>query len=475
MKDALTLLGTTVTAVFGWTYVALVFLLGRSMGPIYVGPDVIALSMFVVAAAFYLFFRSMIARGAGGTVLRASVAVFFTVGSLFVADVFYSLYLNSRALDKPVLRESRLHDPAVVVGELVPPFYFPTDANFRLHKPGVSVHGAHYGEYYSPELRASPTLAALFEPHALTITIDGHGLRNTIPIGQADIFALGDSFTIGWALDVRDSWVGRLEAELGQSIYNLGIAGASPKQELELLKYMFRVNGDSIHVARLLWMIYEGNDLVDSYADRTPSPSAEPQTWGTLVEGTILQDVAKLPWLVKRQAIIDKILRGDITERDVPLQADDDHYVVDGVPSWFGLYDSDALGPRLFSPKLIERAGESASAILDHPNRPRLDEVFEEMARLADEHSFTVDVIIVPTAVRLHGPYYDDLPPISDEPYFIDYVVAQSEKMGFRTLDLLPLFRPYAGRELLYLRGDEHWNLRGNVVAAEAIRRELFP
>jgi hypothetical protein len=478
MRDSLTLLGATATAAFAWVYVALVLLLGRSAGGVYIGPDMVALSIPFVAAAFYVFLRRTIARGAGGTVLRASVAAFFTVGSLFVADILYSFHLNSRALGKPILFDTRLFDPALTAGELLPRLYFPTDANFRLHKADVAIRGAHYGGDYSPELLESPTLAALLKPHPLTVTIDENGFRDTTPIEQAEVFALGDSFTFGWAVDAEESWVERLQSLLDRPVYNLGIHDASPKQELELLKYMLRTRGAVMRVRRLVWMIYEGNDLEDSYAERAPTPAAaaEPETWATLAGGTVLEGMARLPWLVQNQAIIHRILTGELIRRspDTP-DGDGDRYVIDGVESWYPLYRSVALEPRLFSPKYIERAAEPESYVRDHPNRPRLDAVFEEMARLAREHGFDVTVIIVPTAARLLGPHFTGFPPISDEPYFVDYVVELSDRMGFRTVDLLRLLEPYAATEPLYFPGDDHWNRRGHALAAEIIRREAFP
>jgi hypothetical protein len=149
--------------------------------------------------------------------------------------------------------------------------------------------------------------------------------------------------------------------------------------------------------------------------------------------------------------------------------------VIDGVESWYPLYRSEALGPRLFSPKYIERAAEPESYVLDHPNRPRLDAVFEEMAQLAREHDFDVTVVVAPTAARLLGPHFTGFPSISDEPYFVNYVLELSDRMGFRTVDLLRLLQPYAGKEPLYFPGDDHWNRRGHALAAEIIRREAFP
>ncbi|MBA3614317.1 MAG: hypothetical protein H0W49_15695 [Nitrospirales bacterium] len=183
----------------------------------------------------------------------------------------------------------------------------------------------------------------------------------------------------------------------------------------------------------------------------------------------------EIPFLIKEQAMITKIRDEGIVFRLPRLQENRSNpNLIDGIRSWFPLYQSTVLGPRLFVPQYIERAGKPFSYVLNHPNRPRLDQVFEEMAQLAQEFSFKVIVVIAPTAVRLHGPSYENFPSISDKPHFIDYVATLSEQKGFRTLNLLPFLTAYGDKELLYLRDDDHWNKKGHAVAADIIFREVF-
>jgi hypothetical protein len=321
----------------------------------------------------------------------------------------------------------------------------------------------------------SPTLAkSVFELHQFSCSIDQHGFRNTTPLGQADIFALGDSFTFGWAIGAEKSWVGLLGNAIHQPIYNLGVDNFSPKQELELLKYMLKTQKDSMKIRKLLWMIYEGNDLEGSYESERPEPLSSSYT-KKLTQGTLLQTLLNIPWVIKEQAIITKLRNDDISFSFPTSQANEyNPYVIDGIQSWYPFYQSSVLGPRLFYPKYIQGAKEPFSYVSNHPNRPHLDQVFQEMARLEIEFSFKVIVILVPTGERLHGAYYENFPQISGEPHFINYVAKLSESMGFQVVNLLPTLQPYADKELLYLRDDSHWNLRGNELAAEIIAREVF-
>ena len=133
-----------------------------------------------------------------------------------------------------------------------------------------------------------------------------------------------------------------------------------------------------------------------------------------------------------------------------------------------------ANGPALCHPQQVSRAAASLSYVLNHENRPHLDEVFEEMSQLGKEHSFGVTVKIVPTVVRLHGTYYEHLLSISEEAHFIQYVAALSDRIGFSTLNMLDHLKPFGGTELLCMRDDDHWNERGHQLAAEIIEKEAL-
>ncbi len=111
--------------------------------------------------------------------------------------------------------------------------------------------------------------------------------------------------------------------------------------------------------------------------------------------------------------------------------------------------------------------------VMNHPHRAALEQVFKDMASLGKEYQFDVTVLIAPTDSRLYASHFEDFPPISEEPYFINFVADLSREVGFQTVNLLPLLQPYAEKELLYFRDDDHWNARGNEVVAEILARNL--
>lgn len=334
---------------------------------------------------------------------------------------------------------------------------------------------AHYGEYYSPELMRLPTLAhSVFELKHVSISIDDVGFRNTIPISDARVFALGDSFTFGWGVDQGLSWPTQLSRLISEPVYNLGVHDASPYQELRLLDYLLHQETGGLKIRHLLWMIYEGNDLEDSYT--ALSPAANGQKLRTrLWSGTIIQGAGDLLRRLQEESVLHRFFTGELTIRVPNWQRDGAaSSVVDGIRTGYPLYHSSRFGYVLNHPSFIDRACQPRSYVMAHPNRPQLEQVFKDMSALAQQYGFDVTVIFAPTLVRLYAPYLDAFPRINP-PYFLDFTMQLAKRSGFSFIDLVALMRPVAAQEFLYFRDDDHWNVRGNALAAQLIADRIAP
>jgi lysophospholipase L1-like esterase len=319
----------------------------------------------------------------------------------------------------------------------------------------------------------SPTLlGSVLARQPVDIRINAIGFRESSALGDAQIMALGDSFTFGWGVSESESWPESLEQELETTVYNLGVHDASPKQELELLKYVLGQHGDKIRMKTLLWMIYEGNDLEDDYSEqvvRHDKPVAVP-----LFKGTVVESAEDLVKTVREQSVIARLRRGQLSWSKSIQKTSGTPFSVDGVDLVYPLYISEKLGPRLFYQYYVDLAGMPASYVETHWNRRALEAVFDEMRKLAESHEFEVAVIFAPTAARLHGPYFTDFPEVSERAHFLELVRHLSVAAGFSFVDLYELMRPYASAELLYFRDDDHFNQRGHALAGGIIARELF-
>jgi lysophospholipase L1-like esterase len=465
---------TGLTLAVIWAYVSVVFLAGESGLPIDFGLGAWLLSIIVVLFAGKLLATWLAGRKflSDDQISNATLLGGMSIICLLILDVAYTIYLNSTISD-PDPMKSRVFDRTVWVSELYPKVYYPTERNFALHKPGVMVSGELYGNFYSEPMRHSPTLVdSVLEKHPITIQINELGFRESSDLEEAEIFTLGDSFTFGWGVNADQSWPGLLERQLNEPVYNLAIHDASPKQELELLRYMLQEHDDKMRIRRLLWMIYEGNDLEDDYSETVQRhDTAAPVS---LVKGTLIEAIEQLMWTIKRQSVIDKLRHGRIRWKTSSPAAEASPYLVDDVPLVYPYFVSQQLGARLFYQTYVDLAGESADYVNNHWNRAALEQVFEDMKSLAAQHDFKVTVVIAPGASRLHGPYFDNFPEISSKPHFIDFVANLTDRAGFDVVNLYTLMAPLANTELFFFRDDDHFSHRGNELAAQLIHQEVF-
>jgi len=405
-----------------------------------------------------------------------TAASFVLLVTILAVDNGYAVYTNSsQKVGQDFTNEYfRFTDRALWEGEVHPRVFYPTEKNFFIHKPSVRVSASVYGRAYYPDLLKSPTMVNLvLEQHHVTYIIDENGFRETTPLEQARIFVLGDSLALAQHMEQEKTWPKLLERAIAKPIYNLGVSNTGPKQELLLLEYLFRAKGDSFRPQHILWMISEGSDLEDTYENFRSIHPADRLT--TTFRGTLLEPLALIPVAIKNASVINQFWTGHLTLALPHKRAQEsDPYVVDGIQLDWPLYHSSRFGYRCFEPYFMKRATLPESYVLEHPNRPLLDQTFREMAVLSMKHGFDVTVILGPSDSRVYGEYFENFPGLSKEPYFLNYVERLSRSLGFRTVDLYSLMKPYTRNELLFFRDDVHWNERGNAVVAEIIAKHAL-
>ena len=404
-------------------------------------------------------------------ILSASILSLATVLSMTALDIAYSSYLN---LTESKSESDRFSDGNSWIGELYPELYYPTAKNFRLFKPSRTASGFHYGDLYRPEMLNSPTLvkSVLSRKH-VAISINDEGFREVAPFEGQKVAAIGDSFTFGWGIDQDRTWVERLEQALGEPVYNLGMQDSSPMQEYLLLEYLLEVRKFEFHGGVLLWTIFEGNDLEDSYD--LVRPRANTASIGRrMFAKTVIETAWNLPSIIKEESVFDKFRRGRISFASASEKTGAANpYEVDGVRLAAPLYRSERFGLKLFHPEQIGRARKFQEYVDSHPNRTRIQETFASMATLARRHGIRVIVVVAPTDARMYGAAFNDFPRVSEKAYFNDLVAELGAKAGFEVLNLQVPMQPYAQKELLYFRDDDHWSDRGHEVVAEIISRFL--
>jgi lysophospholipase L1-like esterase len=406
-----------------------------------------------------------------GLLLNLSLSSCALVVSLLLADLGVSAYVNLTMPSTEIESLAR-NDEHAMVGEWYPRLYFPTPKNFRVHKPGFSISGSHYGGLYLPAMLGSATLVnSVLDRRRVSIHINELGFRDSGAIGSCPVFALGDSFTFGWGVTEGATWPDLLERSLDTCVYNLGVNDASPKQELLLLEHLLARHGP-LKFRRLLWVIYEGNDLEDSYADG--NPVLPRQGMSRLTHGTILEAFPVFLDRLRTQSLIHRLRTGQLRLRPPPAgEQTRARYTIDGVRLATPLFHSARFGHMLLGAPLLDRSARPKGYTLGHRHRRQLDRTLRRMRHLSDSLDFTVTVVLVPTSARLYAPYFHPAPAPSAEPHFIRYVEQAARGHGFDVIDLLRELEPHARTDLLYFRDDDHLNPRGHEVVAEILGRHL--
>lgn len=260
-----------------------------------------------------------------------------------------------------------------------------------------------------------------------------------------------------------------LERTIGEPVYNMGIHDSSPKQELLLLEHVIDSRKLDLRGGLLLWMIFEGNDLEDSYDELYPVQNPV-STSGSLFKGTIVEPLWALPFKIREESVFAKFRDGRAELSAFGSEErTKNHYVIDGITLADPLYVSPRFGPKLFSSKQLRSAQQSEQYVESHPNRLPLQKTFEGMASLAQRAGFQVVVIIAPSDARLYGAEFEEFPRLSDKSYFNILITRLAGQHGFEIVNLQESLRPYATRELLHFRDDDHWNEQGHAAFADIL------
>jgi hypothetical protein len=89
---------------------------------------------------------------------------------------------------------------------------------------------------------------------------DSDGFRNASVIRSPDVVALGDSQTYGANVARAEAWPQQLAALSAKQVYNMGVDGYGPVQELLLMKHAV-----TLHPRQVIQAFYSGNDLYDAF------------------------------------------------------------------------------------------------------------------------------------------------------------------------------------------------------------------
>lgn len=418
--------------------------------------------------AFALLFHYLAKHSASGAiVVKLGFAAFSLFLSLLLSDTLYGVYLN-RVMREVSPRTDTI--PQAFMRELHGRMLRYPDAGLSCIKPNVAYEADAFGDLVSPTVLMSSTISGqVAELVHIRYAFDEVGYRETTPLNEARVIAVGDSYTYGARVDYQDAWPTRVEDLLGIPVYNAGLFGTNPSEQAEHLRRVLDRRDPSEPVDLVLWGIFEGNDL-----EGVPEASFAPDT-STIVSGTVFEGVVTILESVRQGSIISRALSKRLytAPPSATSVANQSPYMADGVRLFNPLFHSDRHGYRLFHVSYIDQALKSQDYVLQHANIPTIESSFTAVRRLAEQYEFKVLVVVIPSAPRIYARHFTGFPQISSQPHFVNYLTELSGRNGFDSIDMTLPMSALSREELLFHRDDSHLNRRGHEVTATQVADHL--
>ena len=419
---------------------------------------ILALIVIAIAAATI---ASRLRRSGNSTGLMKwsflSWSVFLT---LLAVDTSYAVYFNTRVLPQ-LEEEANRSVPVVSSVELRQALPRVRYGSSLLYKPDFAVSSPVFGDLCTASDLVSETIRdEVAEIRDFDIRVNEEGFRESVPFGEADAIILGDSFAFGSGLASNLIVATRL-TEQGIPCYNAGYDGCGLVAQANHLEWLMEQDTAPASVPWIIWTVFEGNDLEDSI-----DPSATVDTT-SIFDRSIVGGFVSMLESVRDHSVLARAVTG----RLYILNATS-HRVVDGIHLRGAFYNSARFGPKLFHPPHIERALQSAGYVNSHVNIPRIENAMDRIDAIAKTHGSQVLVVLIPSAVRVHGASFEDFPEI-EPPYFLDKIRELATDREFQTVDLVEPMKTVGQDRLLYFKDDTHWNAAGHEIAFQQLLPSL--
>jgi hypothetical protein len=319
------------------------------------------------------------------------------------------------------------------------------------YDPSIIFEGITYGD-----LAAMSQRKEWREERRLRFVTDSFGFRNE-PSSEDrtfDVILLGDSFGAAGGTTQDETMSARLEKDYGLAIYNLSVGSHSPLQEYATL-VLENERLKKREGATVLWLLFAGNDLDDSYYDDLNAPS-----------------ILSRP---KRFIAAYERFQAGSTVRRLFGRADMRDLVINRT-----FLDGRSI---LFVKTYADRVNRSPDEVRHHPNFEHFKTTFALMRQFAQTKHLRVVVAVVPSKEEVYSWLLNHEPEWTSakDPSGFSIVAHEiCDGNGFKFFDLKPALIDASEKkfkesgELLWWRDDTHWNAVGQRVAAGAIFQNLL-
>ena len=313
-------------------------------------------------------------------------------------------------------------------------------------KPGVDVQVDAHPEF-SYRIKTVP------------LTSPDTGFRDDGITGEPFAIVVGDSFTFGHGVDMRDGFVELLESSTGLDFANLGVFAYGSRQETEVL----RRYGIPLR-PKLVLLCFYVNDIADNvfFEKRVAQLARESRhpilsaLRSFLHEHCISYELLK--YALRVGVYGTRASRGQKAHPPLEYNSGPLRLRFDLKLSWCG-------------PKLLENPTNRRGWTLT-------EESIRDAHAMCEKAAARLVVVLIPFKEQVYWPIIKQKwPNVADQrdpdaAYVLVKKLCQRESIP--VCDLAPVFKQQAGlRKQLYFRTDVHWNVAGHMLAAQTIKEFL--
>jgi hypothetical protein len=266
----------------------------------------------------------------------------------------------------------------------------------------------------------------------MDVAFNRHGLRDPkdfVSASTNDLFAVGDSFTMGWGITEAERYSNLLEKSLGRPVYNVAI----PEDIRGYQRLVQFVERNGVKPRHMILGLCMENDLWDYTAAESNLLLFEKQ-----MHRTPLHRLAR--WCKSRSALWTAL-----------------SHTLQRYPVFRRAFESIGIARNVDE---LTHKNDSSPQVLASTR--------DELLKLATNYHSVV--LVIPSRALWAGQDADR----EKEKQIHDQLLGQLRAAGVTLVDMKPIFEKEAGDPLsFYFKLDPHWNPHGHALAARALHDTL--
>lgn len=295
----------------------------------------------------------------------------------------------------------------------------------------------------------------IFERRRIEVKTDHLGFRNpkNINLDSIDIIIGGDSYAFGYATTQNKICSEVIRSKTTQNVYNIGVYGTSPSQEVELLNHLLKNKLIGLsNKPTFIFLLFEGNDFTDA---------------NVYLDNSFLAKVKREVYYYFSRSFIRLV-------RSVAVNLYSSQK--EKTPPAFRIHTSHIFKKTAFSTEYTNRIienNQSADTAWHVFNNSGFTKSIERLNHLCKKFNAKGMIVYVPTKLRIYNRYFKAFSDIPED-RLKKYAKLATEKLSLDFLDITPFFEKAAKEQkMIYWRDDSHINDLGHQILSLEILKKI--